>query len=341
MLASGVRCSLVDTQYYEFLVSAAGSLSKRTCSPLLLHNRSAVPHHNLLVPSCTRAPPLSSKQAPVHASHKLCVSSHSSHFSSTSIEHGILQHILLLQRPHTHSTAIRPHPTRHVITRTQQDIRQMRRPRQLPHRVFMPWQYRDRSMIRHPNIKRPYDTIHSSRRNNRVAVFIPIMRQRFRRRYAHGRRNPHPRLRRRMYGHTHRKVITRASWRPQIKHPQVTIRAHAAQHTRTMRTKRRRVRARMRRQRSNTRTRIRVPDLNRAVPAAGQERVFGNEVPGHAEDFARVLGPGLHGELGQRDVEEFDGAVAAGGEDLVLVRFGPGAVEEGVLRVEPGSVVSM
>lgn len=97
----------------------------------------------------------------------------------------------------------------------------------------------------------------------------------------------------------------------------------------------------MRRQRRDARAGIRVPDLDRAVPATGQEGVLRNEIPGYAEDFARMLGPGLHGELGQRNVEEFDRAVAAGGEDLVLVRFGPGAVEEGILCVEPGSVVSM
>jgi hypothetical protein len=42
--------------------------------------------------------------------------------------------------------------------------------------------------------------------------------------------------------------------------------------------------------------------------------------------------------LGEGDVEEFYGAIAAGGEDLVFVGFGPGAVEEGVLSVEPVGV---
>ena len=53
------------------------------------------------------------------------------------------------------------------------------------------------------------------------------------------------------------------------------------------------------------------------------------------EDFARVLLPGCDGEVGHVYVEELYGAVAARGEELGLVRFGPGAVEEGVLRVEP------
>jgi hypothetical protein len=80
---------------------------------------------------------------------------------------------------------------------------------------------------------------------------------------------------------------------------------------------------------------LRGPDLYTAVPGGGEEGVFTDEIPGYGEDFARVLGPGLDWELREGDVEEFDGAVAAGGEDLVLVRFGPCAVEEGVLGVEP------
>lgn len=80
---------------------------------------------------------------------------------------------------------------------------------------------------------------------------------------------------------------------------------------------------------------IGVPDLDCAVPRGREERVFGDEVPVHGEDFARVLLPGGNGVRGHVDVEELDGAVAAGGEELVLMRFGPSAVEERVLGVEP------
>lgn len=51
--------------------------------------------------------------------------------------------------------------------------------------------------------------------------------------------------------------------------------------------------------------------------------------------FSHVLFPGLNGKLIDTDVEELDGAIAGGDQDLVLVRFGPGEVEEGVLRIEP------
>ena len=55
----------------------------------------------------------------------------------------------------------------------------------------------------------------------------------------------------------------------------------------------------------------------------------------HGEDFAGVLLPRGDGVRGHIDVEEFYGAVAAGSQELVLVGFGPGAVEEGILGVEP------
>ena len=53
------------------------------------------------------------------------------------------------------------------------------------------------------------------------------------------------------------------------------------------------------------------------------------------EDFTIVLLPGLDGELVQADVEELDRAIAGRDEDLVLMRFGPREVEEGVLGIEP------
>lgn len=60
----------------------------------------------------------------------------------------------------------------------------------------------------------------------------------------------------------------------------------------------------------------------------------------HGEDFAGVFLPRLHGELGQSDVEELDRAIAAGREDLILVRFRPRAVKERVLGVEPSGAWS-
>lgn len=92
------------------------------------------------------------------------------------------------------------------------------------------------------------------------------------------------------------------------------------------------------RQRHQTGIRIWIPDLDRAVPRTGEKGVFGYEVPVHREHFAGVFLPRLHGKLGEGNVKELDRAIAAGGEDLVLVRFRPGAVEERILGIEPGDL---
>lgn len=76
-------------------------------------------------------------------------------------------------------------------------------------------------------------------------------------------------------------------------------------------------------------------DFDGAVPRAGAKRVLCDEVPVYGEDLALMLLPGLHGEFVQGDVEEFDGAVAGGDDDLVLVRFRPSQIVQGVLGVEP------
>ena len=54
----------------------------------------------------------------------------------------------------------------------------------------------------------------------------------------------------------------------------------------------------------------------------------------NGEDFTFVLLPGLDGEVVEVRVEEFDGAVASGGDELVFVDFGPGEVVERVLGVK-------
>jgi len=61
----------------------------------------------------------------------------------------------------------------------------------------------------------------------------------------------------------------------------------------------------------------------------------------NGEDFAGMLVPGLDGEGGEGGVEELDGAVPTGGEELVFVGLGEGEVEEGVLSVEPAHVFAL
>lgn len=130
-------------------------------------------------------------------------------------------------------------------------------------------------------------------------------------------------------------MIARTRRRPQIKYPQMTIAAHRTQYAGAMWAKFCRVCTTMRRQRGQTSICIRIPDLYRAIPATREERVLGDEVPMYGEDFAGMLLPCCDWEVGERDVEELYGAVAAGSQELAFVCFRPGTVEEGVLSIEP------
>ena len=81
-------------------------------------------------------------------------------------------------------------------------------------------------------------------------------------------------------------------------------------------------------------------DFDRAIPRARAKGVFGHEIPMDGKHLALVLLPGLHGEVVQSDVEELNGAIADGDDDLVLVGFRPGEVVQGILSIEPQHMVS-
>lgn len=76
-------------------------------------------------------------------------------------------------------------------------------------------------------------------------------------------------------------------------------------------------------------------DFHGAVPGARAECVFCNQVPVDGEHFSHVLLPRLDGKFVKTDIEELDRAVACSYHDLVLVRFGPRKIVEGVLSVKP------
>lgn len=261
---------------------------------------------------------------------------HPPHLAPAAIEHRVLKHILLLHGADAHGAPVRPHPTRHVVARAEQNVRQVRRPRYPAHGVLVAWQHGDGARGRHPDVEGADRAVDAGGRDDRVAVLVPVVREGFRGRQAHGCGGAHTRFRRRVDRHAHGEVVACACGGAEIKDAQVAVRGDAAEYTGTVRAEGRAVGARVRGQGSQAGRGIWVPDLDCAVPRRGEERVFCDEVPVHSEDFARVLGPRLHGELREGDVEELYGAVAARGEDLVLVRFRPCAVKEGVLRVKPG-----
>lgn len=76
-------------------------------------------------------------------------------------------------------------------------------------------------------------------------------------------------------------------------------------------------------------------DLNGAIPRAGAECIFGDQIPMHGKGFALVLLPRLDREFIQGYIEQLDGAIATGHHDLVLVDFGPGKIVESILGFKP------
>lgn len=66
---------------------------------------------------------------------------------------------------------------------------------------------------------------------------------------------------------------------------------------------------------------MRRPNSYSAVPTAGAESVFGDEVPIHAEDFPGVFLPVLNRVVICCAVEQLDAAVAGCCEDLALVNL--------------------
>ena len=79
---------------------------------------------------------------------------------------------------------------------------------------------------------------------------------------------------------------------------------------------------------------LRIPDLDRAIPAAREECVLVHQIPVHRKHFSSMLLPARDRELAHPNVKQFYASIASSSEKLVLVLFGPGEVEEAVLGLE-------
>ena len=60
-----------------------------------------------------------------------------------------------------------------------------------------------------------------------------------------------------------------------------------------------------------------------AIPGAGAEGIFGDEIPVHGENLPLVFLPRLDRKFIQRYVEELDGTIAGCDDKLILMGFGP------------------
>lgn len=66
---------------------------------------------------------------------------------------------------------------------------------------------------------------------------------------------------------------------------------------------------------------MRRPNTHCAIPTAGAEAIFSDEIPVDTEDFSCMFLPVLNREIVGRGVEQLDAAIAGGSEDLILVDF--------------------
>jgi hypothetical protein len=64
---------------------------------------------------------------------------------------------------------------------------------------------------------------------------------------------------------------------------------------------------------------FRIPDLDRAIPAAREECVLVHQIPVHRKHFSSMLLPARDRELAHPNVKQFYASIASSSETLVLV----------------------
>lgn len=74
---------------------------------------------------------------------------------------------------------VRPDPTRHVVARAQQRVRQMRAPCHPPDGVLVARQYGHGPLSRRAHVEGPDQPVDARRRDDGRAVFVPVVRQGF------------------------------------------------------------------------------------------------------------------------------------------------------------------
>lgn len=106
-------------------------------SSLRPHNTLSVPDQNPLIPTTTRRPPLGTKQAPIHARHKLSMRTHAPQLPALpAATHGV--------PADAEGRPVRPHTAGHVVGGGEQDVGQVRRPGELADGVLVAGEQRER-----------------------------------------------------------------------------------------------------------------------------------------------------------------------------------------------------
>lgn len=146
--------------------------------PLQHHIR--IPTQQPLIPPHRSNPTPGPKKTPIHARRELRMAIHHAqlHPRPDRLSHPSCSFhwwLWLWLWLRLHSRPIRPQPHRHVVTRTNQNIRRMRTPRQPAHRVLVAQEERHRPARRIPDVEGADRPVDAPRRDDRLAVLVPVV----------------------------------------------------------------------------------------------------------------------------------------------------------------------
>jgi len=232
------------------------------------------------------------------------------------------------------ATTVRPDPTRHIVARAQQQIRQMRAPADLPHRVIMAGQHHDGPLRRGADVEGADEPVDAGGGDGAGPVFVPVVREGLGGRrgggVGHGGGFVEGWGWWGMDGDGEGEVVGGGGRGAQVEDAQVRVGRDGGEDRGRVWREGGAVRAGVRwereegvgalgrplcsRERSELWVRVfcsgtdggaggRAYDLDGAVPRAGADCVFRHQVPVDGEDFPLVLLPGAHGEVVEADVE--------------------------------------
>ena len=144
-------------------VDAASVLQRLNFPGSCSHKFPDIPNTHPLVPARTGSPPFRPKQTPIHPAHEFRMSPHHAQFSAATIFWQSFR------------TPIRPDSTAHVITRTQQRIRQMRTPCDPSDRVSVSLEDGQRTGVWLADVECTDQTVDAGGGDDGAAVFVPVV----------------------------------------------------------------------------------------------------------------------------------------------------------------------
>lgn len=214
----------------------------------------------------------------------------------------------------------------------------MWRPRKLANGIIMSDHDCLGALAGSTNVKGADGSVHAGSRQDRGTVLVPVVGQTFGRGRGSGRSPGGARDGGNgggMDGNLHNEVVRGRCRSTEVKQADIRVGCHAGEDVGRMGGESGGVGAAVSREGDEGVRTFRRPDAHGAIPAARAEAVLCNQVPVHAEDFAVVLFPVLHGEVVQVAIKELHTTITRASQNLVLIDLRPRKIIEGILGGEP------